>query len=342
MKDKFNLANLTLKKMEDFVAKLGYKPFTGRQLFQWINNKLVNNFEEMTDLSKQLRLKLFEISEIRQLKKDQKQISKDKTQKLSFKLDDNHFIESVIIPEAKRCTICISTQVGCALNCKFCMTAKLGFIRNLETWEIVDQVKQCKKESINPVSNIVFMGMGEPLLNLENVIKAIEILTSDFGLSFSHRKITVSTAGITDKIIEFGNKTDVNLAVSLNAPNDEIRSNIMPINKKYNLKTLLETLKDYPLKNRKRITFEYILLKDINDSDKDAQMLAKILSGLKYKLNLIPLNDSENIEFSSPGTDRINQFHQILINKNINTIIRKKRGEDIKAACGQLAGKQMA
>ena len=249
-------------------------------------------------------------------------------------------IESVIIPERDHLTLCISSQAGCAMDCRFCLTARQGLKRNLSAAEIIEQVIDVKRslDTTEHLTNIVFMGMGEPLANYDAVIKAVGNLVSEDGMNFSHRKITMSTCGIVPKIKQMGRDITVNLAVSLNAADDETRSFLMPINRRYPLNELISACKGFPLPNRRMITFEYILIKGINDSDEDALKLAHLLSGIRAKINLIPLNPFPGSDMSPPSTKKILHFQEILINKNFTAIIRKSKGSDILAACGQLSG----
>jgi 23S rRNA (adenine2503-C2)-methyltransferase len=270
--------------------------------------------------------------------------SKDGTVKYAFKLFDDNVIEAVHIPMEKgKITFCISSQVGCAMGCKFCNTAKMGFIRNLEVAEIVSQVLFLKKQAeILPKQafNIVFMGMGEPFLNLENVLKAIEIITDENGINLSYRRITVSTCGIVegfDKLAKLEKKP--RLAISLNAADNETRKKVMPVTKKYSLNSLIEALKNYPLSARDRFTFEYVLIEGVNNSLKDAANVLKLLNGLKYKLNLIPYNEFKESNLKKPSEKSVEDFQKYLADRGVTVIVRKSKGDDISAACGQLASK---
>lgn len=336
-----NFFNLNLHEMEDIIIPLGMKRYNAKQLFQWIYQKNAVSFNEMTNIKKEERLKLSQLLSLDFLDDYETYISPDKTIKFKFKLQDGAFIESVLIPEKERNTLCISTQIGCPLACRFCRTGTMGFKRNLETGEITGQILAVKKYLLNrnqKITNFVYMGMGEPLLNFENTVKSIEILKEDYAFVMSDRRITVSTAGITDKIIELGEKTGVNLAISLHAPDQEKRSQIMPkTSAKYPFNELVETLKHYPVPSRKRIMIEYIMLKDVNDSEKDAYKLAKTANKLRAKVNLIPFNTFAGAPFEKSSEKRIEQFRDILISKNITAIIRKSRGSEEYAACGQLA-----
>ena len=338
-----DIKSLNRKELETWIQQKGYEPYRGRQIWHWILKKAVPSFEQMSNLPKKLRNLLEEEAVLNPLELVKVLESKeDHTKKYLFRLMDGYYIESVLIPELEKdyFTICVSSQAGCAMGCKFCLTAKQGFKRNLRTSEIVEQVVQVKRDMSKPskLRNIVFMGMGEPLANYDSVIKAIEILIDPYGMNFSHRRVTVSTCGIVPKIESLGKDCTVNLAVSLNATTDEVRSFLMPINKKYPLKELISACKKFPLPNRRRITFEYVLIKGINDSEEDAIRLINLLRGIKAKINLIPLNPAKGLEFSSPSWDQILRFQKILIDKNLTAIIRKSRGKDILAACGQLSG----
>jgi len=255
-------------------------------------------------------------------------------------LRDGLLIESVLIPERDHFTLCISSQAGCAMGCAFCLTGKNGLRRNLTSGEIIDQVIQVKgaMEEPDQMTNIVMMGMGEPLANYEPVLTAIRNLIGEDGMNFSHRKVTVSTCGLVCGMKKLGQDTTVNLAVSLNAADDETRSRLMPINRKYPLRSLLSACRDFPLPNRRMITFEYILISGVNDSDRDASNLAKLLRGLRGKINLIPFNPHPGIEMSPPSEERILRFQEILVQNHFTAIIRKSKGRDIMAACGQLSG----
>ncbi len=333
-----NIKNLSPKQLEDVVVNIGEKPYRAGQIGKWLYQKHATSYNDMTDLSIGLRNKLrslFPITPLSQLVN--KQISRDGTVKHLFRLNDGNRIESVLIPEKKRQTLCVSSQVGCALGCKFCMTATMGRIRNLNTAEIIDQVLYVNSTGRKPVTNIVFMGMGEPLDNLDNLVSSIQVLTDKQCVGMSPRKITVSTSGLVPKINEFGKRLSVNLSVSLNASNDETRDKIMPINKKYKIKKLISAAIKYPLPKRKLLTFEYVLISGVNDSDLNASELANLLRDLSSKVNLIPYNEACSLPYKSPDEKRVLSFQKILVNKGINAKIRRNRGRDILAACGQLA-----
>jgi 23S rRNA (adenine2503-C2)-methyltransferase len=337
---KTDLKGLDTREIENWATGLGLEAYRGRQIRHWLLGKLAGSFDEMTDLPKPLRTLLEKESNIKHLENIKTLVSEDGTRKYLFKLLDGHLIESVLIPERDHFTLCISSQAGCAMDCRFCLTAKQGLKRNLSAAEIIEQVIDVKRslDATEHLTNIVFMGMGEPLANYDAVIKAVGNLVSEDGMNFSHRKITMSTCGLVPKIMQMGRDITVNLAVSLNAADDETRSFLMPVNRTYPLHALLSACKAFPLPNRRMITFEYILIKGINDSDEDALKLAQLLSGIRAKINLIPLNPFSGSDMSPPPTKRILHFQEILINKNYTAIIRKSKGRDILAACGQLSG----
>ncbi|MBI5894065.1 MAG: 23S rRNA (adenine(2503)-C(2))-methyltransferase RlmN [Deltaproteobacteria bacterium] len=336
-----NIKDLTLNEIEHRLLSIGEKPFHARQIIAWLYAKNTASFDEMTDLSKGLREKLktgFLIS-----KPDivSTEISSDNTKKNLIKLDDGNCIESVLIPEENRLTLCVSTQAGCSLGCRFCMTGKMGFARNLKLSEMTDQIfaAQSALTDEQKITNIVLMGMGEPLLNYDEVIKFLNILTEPKGFAFAARRITVSTAGIAPMIERLGKETKVNLAVSLNAAADEIRTNLMPINKKYPLKQLLDSCRRYPLQRNRRVTFEYILIKGVNDSLDDAKKLVKLLKDIPCKINLIPFNPFPDAGFERPDDKTVSAFQKILLDAEYTAFVRQSKGRDISAACGQLKGK---
>lgn len=335
--------NLTLDELTDFVSSLGEPAFRAKQIFTWLYRPGIRKFEQMTDLSKNFRLKLDQTAHISQLILHQKEVSKDGTSKYAFILSDNCVVESVLIPDEERNTLCVSSQVGCAMGCKFCLTGTMGLKRNLTPAEIVNQVyfvmEELLTEHSSKVSNIVFMGMGEPLANFNNLLTALTILSNNLGLNFSDRKMTVSTCGIVPKINELGQKCSVNLAISLHAADDVTRNSIMPVNQTYPLDMLIDSCRNFPLPKRKRIMFEYILLKDINDSAQHAKKLIKLLHGIPCKINLLPYNTCPTLPFQKPLPKIVDNFHHILHKAGHTVIIRDSRGADISAACGQLAQK---
>lgn len=337
---KTDLLGLTAREIEVWAQKLGIDAYRGRQICRWLYRRLATSFEEMTDLPKSLRTLLEKQTIISPLEKTRSIVSEDGTEKYLFRLSDGYCIEAVLIPERDHFTLCISSQAGCAMGCRFCFTAKQGLKRDLTPSEIIGQVIQVRRSMGNPdrMTNIVLMGMGEPLANYHAVMKAIEILISENGLNFSHRKVTLSTCGLVPQMKKMGQEITINLAISLNAGDDKTRSFLMPINKKYPLKRLISACRDFPLPNRRMITFEYILIEGINDKDEDAWKLSSLLSGLRAKINLIPLNPHPGSEMSPPPIERILRFQEILIKNHFTAIIRKSKGGDIQAACGQLSG----
>ncbi len=343
-----NLVNLTYPELEDFVTtQLKEKPFRALQIWQWLWQKQVINFDNMTTLSLIARAKLKNLATIELPKVIHIQTSKDGTKKFLLKLSDNAHIETVIIPAQgktgkTRITQCLSSQVGCPMGCKFCNTATMGFIRNLTAGEILGQIITAKiylndHKIDNPIiKNLVFMGMGEPLLNTKELTRALQILHSEQGLNFSSRRITVSTCGIKKGLQEFSKQQLAFIALSLHAPNQGLRSMLMPKAAKWNLEELMYTLQQYPLQKREYITFEYLLLNGINDSPNHAKELAKLVSHVKGKINLIPYNPSQKQPYTAPTEEALLAFEKILWSKGITTIVRKSRGQDIEAACGQL------
>lgn len=341
-----NILNFTRSDLAQWLEKEDIRPFRAGQIYKWLYIRQKDNFDQMTDLSKELREKLTDHFYIKHLDLEEKLVSADKTEKFLYQLEDGQYIESVLIPEKDHFTICVSSQVGCAQGCQFCLTAKGGFIRNLDVWEMIAQVRDARhyltKENSDPLklSNIVFMGMGEPLANYKNLLNALEIITdSDYGLKFSSKRVTVSTCGLVPQIRQLGLDTDVNLAVSLNATYDNARSRLMPINKKYPLEKLLEACQSFTMKPRKKITFEYILMKGVNDTKQDALRLVKLLAPIKAKVNLIPFNENDKSRFKRPSKKEISDFMQILLDRKLTVITRKSKGDDILAACGQLKAK---
>ncbi len=342
------VSSLTLEGLTRFLTEeLGERAFRAGQLYRWMHQRGATSFDEMTDLSKVLREKLKQRAEIVPLVKDAEQRSVDGTIKYRWKTRDGRYIESVYMPSEDRKTLCVSTQVGCAMACSFCMTGTLGLKRNLTPGEIVAQVhavnrevrKLEKLETWRPLSNLVFMGMGEPLHNFENLKTALSILQSEDGPNFSHRHITVSTVGLVPMIERFGQETDVKLAISLNASTDEQRSKTMPVNRKWNIAALLEACRKFPLRQGRRITFEYVLLQGFNDSDEDAYRLIELLKDIPAKVNLIPYNENPGLGFKTTMDERAERFREILCEGHVAAFIRQNRGRDIAGACGQLANR---
>lgn len=329
-----------------FFHDMGEKPFRADQVMKWMYHELNDDFAEMTNLSKALREKMATIAEIRVPDIVTEQHSHDGTHKWLLRMDGSNAIETVYIPEAERGTLCISSQVGCALDCTFCATAQQGFNRNLSVAEIIGQVWMAARElgqekNDRAVTNIVFMGMGEPLANYKFVVKAISILLDDFGFGLSKRRVTVSTSGIVPAMERLKQDVDVSLAVSLHAPNDELRDEIVPINQKYPIADLMEACVNYVSgqNHRTRITFEYVMLSGVNDTPQHAHQLARLLKDVPCKVNLIPFNPFTGTDYQRSSPEAIDRFRKILLAKHVFTTTRRTRGDDIDAACGQLAGK---
>ena len=335
-----NLLDFTLEDMEAFIASSGKEKFRARQIMKWLHQSGSTSFDAMTTLARDFRERLAATARIDRPKIVKIQKSQDGTQKALLRLEDGLYIESVLIPGKSHWTLCISTQAGCAMGCKFCLTARQGFKRNLTPAEIVGQLIALKHETPEgaAINNIVMMGMGEPLANYENTIKAIQILTCDFGLGMSNRRITVSTCGLAPQIVQLGKDICINLAVSLNAPDDEIRNQLMPVNKTYPLQTLLSACKKYPMPGRRLLTFEYILIDGVNSSRADAEKLARLLKEQRCKLNLIVFNEYPGSPFKAPSPKDVSAFQQILLDRHFTAMLRKSKGGDILAACGQLSG----
>ena len=340
-----NIRNLSLPDIEQYFETLGEKKFRAKQVYEWLWLKPVQSFEAMTNLSKELRNKLKEDFTLPGLTVDTVQNSEDGTIKTRFKTHDGHFIEGVLIPTASRFTACVSSQIGCSLSCKFCATGYMERKRNLDFDEIYDQVaiinQQCEKTNEKKLSNIVFMGMGEPLLNYKNVLRAIERITSPHGMAMSPKRVTVSTAGIAKAIRQLGDdKVKFKLALSLHAANDLKRHEIMPINDTNNIKSLVDALNYFYKETKSEITFEYILLKNFNDSLKDADELVKLYRQAPVDLvNIIEYNPIDFAKFEKPDEEKIETFMKYLEKNRLNARLRRSRGKDIDAACGQLANK---
>jgi 23S rRNA (adenine2503-C2)-methyltransferase len=337
---KADLKGMSLAETEAWVKEEGLPVYRARQVRHWVFNARVRSFEEMTNLPKTLRAQVAGKARINHLEEIKSEVSRDGTTKYLFKLEDGHTIETVLIPERGHFTLCVSSQAGCAMNCLFCLTGKQGLKRNLMAAEIVDQVVQVKRSMKDPdrLTNIVLMGMGEPLANYDAVVKALDNLIAEDGMNFSHRTVTLSTCGLVPQIQKLGKDTKVNLAVSLNAADDETRNYLMPVNRTYPLAKLVSALKAFPLPNRRMITFEYILIRGMNDRDEDAIKLVSLLKGLRAKINLIPLNPHPGLQLEAPSLERILRFQEVLVQNHFTAIIRKSKGQDISAACGQLSG----
>lgn len=343
MKD---IRELSLLEITELFKEWGEPKYRAKQVYEWLWQKAAHTFDEMTNLSKELRTKLKENLVIQAIAPHAIQVSKDRTIKNAFKLHDDNIIEAVLIPTKSRMTVCVSSQVGCSLTCSFCATGKLKRIRNLTAGEIYDQIVAVNKQAIEeykiPLSNIVYMGMGEPLLNYQNVLKSIEHVTSPQGLSMSPSRITLSTAGVTKLIKKLGDdQVRFNLAISLHAANDEKRSQLMPINETNTIAELKDAIKYFYSKTGTRITYEYIMFNKLNDTMQDAKEFAEFCKISPCKINLIEYNPVEGDPYTSSSYDRISAFRDFLEERNLIVNIRRSRGKDIDAACGQLANKSM-
>ena len=333
------LTELEPDALETAVAALDAKPFHARQIYQWIYKRGVTKFSEMTDLSHSLRAKLekkFRIQTPEVIRQDN---SEDGTTKFLLRLSDERQIETVFIPETPAMTFCVSTQVGCAMQCDFCLTGKMGLLRNLTAGEIAGQVRLMAHQLglSDRRFNVVLMGMGEPLHNYNETMKALRILGVKCGLAVGPRRITLSTVGVLPELNRLATEPMMpNLAVSLHATTEELRDRLVPVNRKHGLADLIEACRRFPVKRRERITFEYVLLRDINDSAADAHRLASLLNGIRAKVNVIPLNEAASILYKRPSDSQTNRFARALANRDLTVTVRKSRGHDIRAACGQL------
>ena len=344
---KINLMDLTRQQMREFFKELGEKPFRADQLVKWIYHFGEDNFDNMTNINKKLREKLKAVTEIKAPEVAVEQRSADGTIKWAMQVGEQQ-VETVYIPEADRATLCVSSQVGCALACTFCSTAQQGFNRNLTVSEIIGQVWRASKiignfgvTGIRPITNVVMMGMGEPLLNVANVVPAMEIMLDDFAYGLSKRRVTLSTSGVVPALDNLSKMIDVALAISLHAPNDELRDEIVPINKKYNIKMLIDSVNRYlsvSNANHGKVTIEYVMLDHVNDGVEHAHQLAEVLKNTPCKINLIPWNPFPEAPYAKSSNTRIDRFQKTLMEYGFTVIIRKTRGDDIDAACGQLAG----
>ncbi|HET6412668.1 MAG TPA: 23S rRNA (adenine(2503)-C(2))-methyltransferase RlmN [Anaeromyxobacter sp.] len=340
-----DLRGLPLPVLSELLASLGEKPYRARQLFRWLHQRGAAGLDEMTDLARPLRAELSAKTRLTTLERAEERRSDDGTIKWAFRTEDQKLVESVYLPEPERKTLCLSTQVGCAVGCTFCLTATMGLARNLTAGEIVDQVHRANRrllelgegEGPRPLTNLVFMGMGEPLANYPNLKLALELLLSEDGPHFSHRHVTVSTSGLVPQIARIGAETQVKLAVSLNATTDAQRDALMPLNRRYPLAKLLAACRAFPAKNGRRITFEYVLLGGVNDSLEDARRLAGLVRGIPAKVNLIPYNENPGLSFAAPSPEAVQAFQDLLVSRNLTAVVRRSRGRDISAACGQLA-----
>ncbi|MEG9530385.1 bifunctional tRNA (adenosine(37)-C2)-methyltransferase TrmG/ribosomal RNA large subunit methyltransferase RlmN [Mannheimia indoligenes] len=346
-KEKINLLNLNRQEMRELFAEMGEKPFRADQLMKWIYHFGEDNFDNMSNINKVLREKLKRIAEIKAPEVAVEQRSADGTIKWAMQVGDQQ-IETVYIPEDDRATLCVSSQVGCALACTFCSTAQQGFNRNLSVSEIIGQVWRASKiignfgvTGVRPITNVVMMGMGEPLLNMNNVIPAMEIMLDDFAYGLSKRRVTLSTSGVVPALDKMREQIDVALAISLHAPNDELRDVLVPINKKYNIKMLMESVNKYlevSNANHGKVTIEYVMLDHVNDSTDHAHQLAEVLKNTPCKVNLIPWNPFPEAPYGKSSNSRVDRFQKTLMEYGFTVTVRKTRGDDIDAACGQLAG----
>jgi len=340
-----DLRSLSKAGLAALVAGLGEKPFRARQLQRWLHLRGAASLDEMTDLPKGLREALRQRTALTTLGVAAEQRSIDGTIKWTWRTADGKLVESVYMPETDRKTLCVSSQVGCAIGCTFCMTGTMGLARHLTPGEIVDQVHRANRRLIElgegagprPLTNLVFMGMGEPLHNYEHLKAALALLLDEDGPNFSHRHVTVSTSGLVPVMRRLGEETQVKLAVSLNATTDAQRDALMPINRRWPIGELMAACRAFPMKQGRRITFEYVLLGGVNDTDEDADRLARLVKGLPAKVNLIPYNDNPGLGFRAPDPARAEAFHARLVARQITAVVRKNRGRDIAAACGQLA-----
>jgi 23S rRNA (adenine2503-C2)-methyltransferase len=340
-----NIKSLTREELRARLAEMGFKNYRADQVLAWIYTHYASSFDEMTNIAKKERDELSAVFSISAPRIIRAEVSADGTRKFLFGLEDAHTIEAVLIPDEDRQTLCISSQVGCRQACRFCLTGSGGFERNLKVHELVDQVwevsRVLRKEGARGVTNIVLMGMGEPLDNLDEAVRALKLITSEPGLGFSPRRVTVSTSGLVPELDKLGKSgLKVNLAVSLNATTDEVRDGIMPVNRRYPMAGLLAACRRFPLEPRRRITFEYVLLAGVNDSAEDARRLAGLLRGIRCKVNLIPFNPFPGSGLKRPSDAAVRNFQKILLDRRYTAPVRGSRGRDISAACGQLREKE--
>ena len=343
-----NLYSLTFDDLKEFCASIGEKPYRATQIMKWIYHKGVRSIDEMTDVSKKTREKLKELTTLHLPEVVMDHLSEDGTRKWLIKLDSGNSIEMVYIPEDDRGTLCVSSQVGCALDCSFCATGKQGFNRNLSVDEIIGQLMIAKLllndfeeiDNFTPrkVTNIVFMGMGEPLLNYRNVVSAMKIMLDDYGFGLSKRRVTLSTSGVVPALYRLKEDIDVALAISLHAPYNTLRNELVPINEKYPIEELLEACRNYIDGTNKKITWEYVMLRGVNDRDEDAHALARLIRKIPGKVNLIPFNPFDGVDYGTSERKQIDHFRSILMGYGLVVMTRKTRGDDVAAACGQLAG----
>jgi 23S rRNA (adenine2503-C2)-methyltransferase len=361
MHNQIDILGLSLDALKDWVVELGHKPYRGLQIFQALHKQLVTNWDGMMTLPAAFRTQLAECAFIERVSVVKVQASQDGTRKYQFRTKDGHLIESVFIPNAAtdgRNTLCISSQVGCAMGCTFCATAKLNLTRNLSSAEIIAQLYEVHrdlvaigwKNQVKPESdlederlihNIVYMGMGEPLHNFDNVLGSIRLLCEQQGQNYAAKRITVSTSGVVKNIERLGRESKVHIAISLNASTNAVRDVVMPVNKKWNIEELLAACKSFPIEARRRITFEYVMLDGINDFDEDAVRVVGLLKGIQAKVNLIPFNEHPLSSFKKPPRERVLAFQRILLDNHMTVFIRSTRGDDIDAACGMLGAQKL-
>ena len=335
-----NIFNYKLSDLEDYFVALGEKKFKARQIYDWLYKKQVYDFKDMTNIKKDLIDKLAEDFNTDMIKIVKKQ--EDKTaSKYLFKLFDDNYIEAVLMYHDYGISVCVSSQVGCNMGCKFCESGRLKKVRNLETYEMVEQILLIEKDIGKRIASVVVMGIGEPFDNYDNLMNFIRVINDAKGIAIGARHITVSTCGIVPKIYEFSNEDlQVNLALSLHAPDDEVRDKIMPINKAYSVNEVMSAIKDYINKTNRRVTIEYVMLKDVNDSKECALKLVKLLRGLNVYVNMIPYNETNHLEYKESNKEKIAEFYDILVKNKINVTVRRKFGRNISAACGQLRSKE--
>lgn len=340
--EKIDLKNLSPSELIEFLGSFGKERYRSVQILRWLYQKGAQSFDEMTNLSKRFRHELNQASFISTFHPLRMEQARDGTKKFLFQLEDGNRIESVLIPDKTRLTLCLSTQVGCAFGCQFCLTGKIGWKRDLMVSEILNQILVVRKKlpEKSSITNIVLMGMGEPLANYKNTLKAIELMHHPDAFKFSSRRITLSTVGLLPELERLSKeKISFRLAISLNASEEETRSYLMPVNRRYPLKKILALCKNFPLRPRTRITFEYVMVEGINDSSQDAKRLLRILKGIPSKINLIPLNEAPGIPFKRPSEEKVKHFQEILMEGGLTVIIRASKGIEISAACGQLQAK---
>ena len=341
--EKIDLKNLSPSELIEFLGSFGKERYRSVQILRWLYQKGAQSFDEMTNLSKRFRHELNQVSFISTFHPLRVEQAWDGTKKFLFQLEDGNRIESVLIPDKTRLTLCLSTQVGCAFGCRFCLTGKMGWKRDLKVSEILNQILAVRKmlSEKTPITNIVLMGMGEPLANYKNTVKAIELMHHPDAFKFSSRRITLSTVGLLPELERLSKeKITFRLAISLNASDEETRNQLMPVNHRYPLKKILSLCKIFPLRPRTRITFEYVMVEGINDSPLDAKGLLRILKGIPSKINLIPLNEASGIPFKRPSEEKVIQFQEILMEGGLTAIVRTSKGREISAACGQLQAKE--